>query len=329
MLVKEPLFPIKDHFAPYRHVDSVLEYGDLDAIRHPKISVIIPVYNHPEYLEETLMSVINQDYNDEYEIIVVDNNMTKPHSPNYDIITSLDNPKVLYYRHGENIRFEGNCNRGVELARAKYITFCHDDDLLFPDALSTLMQIQKETGDKAIIANFNIIDDKSNLIDKPFFNPCKHKLYVEESIFWLIERCARLQIGSLWNKEKFITSGGYSPEQTPCQDYGLHAIYGSLYGSVMCLKPTFLYRKANNASRELCVQFPLRERFIMENLRNHVRWIPRFYLNLVISVAIKRVINGNIQTWGIKEEKQELTFLEKIANRIDLFLYNRKITKNK
>jgi len=39
-----------------------------------KLSVIIPVYNNPEGLEETLGSMINQDFpNSEYEIIVVDN----------------------------------------------------------------------------------------------------------------------------------------------------------------------------------------------------------------------------------------------------------------
>lgn len=329
MLQKEPLFPIKNNFLPYRNVESVLEYGDPCRIKNPKVSIIVPIFNHPEYLEETLMSLINQDYQEEYEIIVVDNNMSQPHSPNYNIIKTIDSPKVLYYRHAENIKFEGNCNRGVELARANYISFCHDDDLFLPDALSTLMQIQEQTGDRCIIASFYVIDNNSNDIAIPYFNPDLDNLYVEESLYWLIEKSARLQIGSLWNKEKFIASGGYSPGQAPCQDYGLHAIYGSKYGCINCLRPTFKYRKANNASKELCKLFPEREKYIMNDLCEKIHWIPRFFLNIVISIAIKRVIIGNIDVWGTDQAKPEFSITEKIASWVNWYIYNKKRKRRK
>lgn len=321
---KQYLFDIEDNFAPYKTVSSILEYGDLNAIKSPKVSVVVPIYNHPEYLEETLMSVINQDYNEEYEIIVVDNNMTQPKSPNYEIIKKLNNPKVLYYRHSENIRFEGNCNRGVELARAKYVSFCHDDDLFLPTTLSCLMKIQKETGDRCIVARYHMVDAGSNMIYKsPYPNAFLSRLkytqvhHYVDSLYWLIVRCAWLQIGSLWNKEKYIACGGYSPKHAPCQDYGMHAIYAAKYGAVFCNEPTFMYRKANNASKELCLQFPERDRCIMSDLSDNIKYIPRFWLNAVISISVKNVINGNILTWGVmdKSKLQRLTIFEKIVKK--------------
>ena len=41
----------------------------------PRVSIIIPVYNVSEYLEECLLSVVNQNYKD-YEVIVVNDGST-------------------------------------------------------------------------------------------------------------------------------------------------------------------------------------------------------------------------------------------------------------
>ena len=40
--------------------------------KHPIFSVIIPLYNKENYIEDTIKSVLNQTFNN-YEIIIVDN----------------------------------------------------------------------------------------------------------------------------------------------------------------------------------------------------------------------------------------------------------------
>lgn len=43
---------------------------------NPKISVIVPAYNEENYIEKTLQDIISQDYEEDFELIVVDNNST-------------------------------------------------------------------------------------------------------------------------------------------------------------------------------------------------------------------------------------------------------------
>lgn len=333
MLEKEPLFPIKDNFTQYKLIKSVLEYGNPELINNPQISIIVPICNHPEYLKETILSILNQDYDGEFEVIVVDNNMTQPYSPNYEIIKELSDYRVLYYRHEKDIKFAGNCNRGVELARGQFISFCHDDDLFMPHTLSCLMQIQKETGNRCIIASYNVIDEKSNLIHKVEFpNKSKYgfikRRFHEESLYWLIARCAWLVIGSLWNKDCFIKCGGFSPNQAPCEDYAIQAIYASLYGSVFVNEPTFCYRMAHNASKELCKLFPERDIYIMEDMVSKIRYIPRWWLKTMISISAKNVHNSCEYTWGEGNSVncKSYTMLEKLIKATNNFMYRRKTT---
>ena len=41
-----------------------------------KVSVIVPVYNDGEYIQTSISSIINQEFNETYEIIVVDDGST-------------------------------------------------------------------------------------------------------------------------------------------------------------------------------------------------------------------------------------------------------------
>lgn len=91
------------------------------------ISIVIPIYNTEEYLEECLESVINQTYKD-YEVILINDGST-------------DNSLLIankYANKYNNIRVinQKNCgqsvarNRGIKEAKGKYIYFADSDDIL-------------------------------------------------------------------------------------------------------------------------------------------------------------------------------------------------------
>ena len=66
----------------------------------PAISVLIPVYNVEEYLEECVESVLKQSYQD-FEIILVDDFSTDKSRSICETLKARDIPKTKVYQHPE------------------------------------------------------------------------------------------------------------------------------------------------------------------------------------------------------------------------------------
>lgn len=132
-----------DNFQKIADVKTDLLYGDISREKVVFLSVIIPTFNRSNLLKEAINSVLDQktvDY--EWELLVIDNTPLDEHNstPALKIITDIGSSSVLYYHNRINIGSGYNWNRGVELARGKWIMFLHDDDVLCSDAL---LQIRK------------------------------------------------------------------------------------------------------------------------------------------------------------------------------------------
>ena len=84
------------------------------------ISVVIPVYNVEKYVEECIISVINQTYTN-IEIILVDDGSKDSSGKICDLYSKKDSRiKVI---HKENGGLSDARNAGIDEARGKYITF--------------------------------------------------------------------------------------------------------------------------------------------------------------------------------------------------------------
>lgn len=98
----------------------------------PLISVIITSYNYAHYIGESISSVLAQDVPD-LELVVVDNASTDATD---EVVARFSaDPRLRYYKNATNIGLTPNHNRGLELARGRYILFVSADDMLLPGHL--------------------------------------------------------------------------------------------------------------------------------------------------------------------------------------------------
>lgn len=135
-----------DNFQKINSVRTELLYGKIDRNKKIFLSVIIPTFNR-RLLLEAIKSVLSQLQVDfAWEILIVDNTPFNKNNltPALKIVRKLNNTKILYYHNDTNISSGYNWNRGVELARGKWVTFLHDDDLLCHDALRNIGSIIKK-----------------------------------------------------------------------------------------------------------------------------------------------------------------------------------------
>lgn len=112
---------------------KVVEHAKID---NPRVSMIVPVYNASEYLEETLRSALDQTYQD-FELICVDDGST---DDSLAILKSMasESPRIAIYAQ-PNMGQSVARNAALEVARGDYIYFFDSDDLLDPQLLELCM----------------------------------------------------------------------------------------------------------------------------------------------------------------------------------------------
>jgi len=115
-----------------------------------KVSVIIPTYNRFEYLLNTIKSVNEQTYSN-IEIIVVNDCSTEKEYYEYD--WNKHNIIIVHLEENSKKKFDFGGpgfvrNKGIEISTGKYIAFCDDDDIWFPQKIELQIKAMKETGCK-------------------------------------------------------------------------------------------------------------------------------------------------------------------------------------
>ena len=129
-----------------------------------KLSVIIPVYNVENYVEECILSVLNQSVND-MEVIVVDNGST---DNSMKIIKDINDKRVKIYSI-EQCGLGAARNYGLRVSNGKYVAFMDSDDFLI---------------------NKNAYHDMINRLEKSneVFITAKAKYYYEDWTFKSMEK---------------------------------------------------------------------------------------------------------------------------------------------
>lgn len=297
------IFTYRDSFSQFRGIPSVLCKGNPADCPDSQVAVVIPAYNRPDTLEIAISSALNQDYTGCYEIIVVDNNQDEV-SPNQAVVEALDAPNVLYYRNAENLGMYGNWNRGIELVRAPYFTYCHDDDQLLPGALSRLMALQARYGSRMILSAYNVMDENGT-ITSLYARYNKHRLFREKKdyryrMFDIFLTSGGFGVGCLFNKEHMLSLGGYDKEYYPSADYALQTAYTMRFGAVYNSVPTFNYRVAVNESSTAYTLFAERDVFFRECMKPYLH-LPEKWIDRIIEAAYHIFEVEFAISWGGKD----------------------------
>lgn len=128
----------------------------------PPVSIILPTYNRPYYLAESIGSVLEQTFTD-FELLIVDDASTDPRPRQIAADFARRDTRIRTICLPENLGLSGARNRGIEQARGKYITFQDDDDLSTTDRLAPQVAFLNENPDFASVKGaFRVFSDESS-----------------------------------------------------------------------------------------------------------------------------------------------------------------------
>lgn len=123
------------------------------------ISVIVPVYNTGEYLNDCVNSILAQDYKN-IEILLINDGSTDDCSAVLcdKFADEYENVKVV---HQKNCGLSGARNRGVEEAKGEFISFIDSDDVIESNMLSTLYYMAKQNAVNIVMCGMVIENNKA------------------------------------------------------------------------------------------------------------------------------------------------------------------------
>ena len=134
-----------------------------------KVSVVMPVYNSENYLNETLADVTGQTLK-EIEIICVDDGST---DFSRDIILQWKEKDERIQLFTQQNQYAGVArNNGLKHAQGKYVIFWDADDRFDPDALKLMLEKSEQTDADICVCGADKFDDSGNVYETDAYLKC-------------------------------------------------------------------------------------------------------------------------------------------------------------
>lgn len=128
---------------------------------NPLITIVTPSYNQGEFIQDTILSVLNQDYQN-IQYIIIDGGST---DDTMDIIMKYKD-RIDIVVHEKDKGQSDAINKGFKLAKGDWVTWLNSDDILLPHAISEFVDFLYHRPDGSIYyaSNLNWIDSDSKFI---------------------------------------------------------------------------------------------------------------------------------------------------------------------
>ena len=214
-----------------------------------KITVIVPVYNVENYLEEAINSVISQTYKN-LEILIIDDGSTDNSSQICDKYAKKDIRIKVF--HQTNKGLSGARNTGLKNATGKYIMFLDSDDKFEPQACETMYKFIERTKADYAIGNYINIDEDGSKWENPIFKKDTYKEFTLSIKDY--EKSFYIMNSAVWNKifrKSFLDSLNITfVERLPAED----AIFTTtcfIKSKKVCYIPEVIYQYRQRYSNSI------------------------------------------------------------------------------
>lgn len=150
---------IDSYYKPV-YIEPIYENSPID--KSLDLSIVVPVYNHKEILEECIMSLVNQKTKYNYEVILVDDGSTDGADKIVKSIAEKFACVIAIFQKNGGIGAARNT--GINHARGKYLMFMDCDDTVHEDIIETLMDEAYAKDCDMVMAAHNLVKEKNGQV---------------------------------------------------------------------------------------------------------------------------------------------------------------------
>jgi glycosyltransferase involved in cell wall biosynthesis len=131
----------------------------------PRFSVVIPLYNKENFIENTIQSLLNQTFSD-FEVLVVNDCST---DTSEQLVARFDDPRINIIQHSVNKGLSASRNTGIKSANANYIAFLDADDLWKPSFLEKIDVLINQYPEASLFATkYEVLHKKNRIVTHDF-----------------------------------------------------------------------------------------------------------------------------------------------------------------
>lgn len=272
------------------------------------VSVIVPVYNVKEYLDECIKSVIHQSFKN-IEIIIVNDGSSDGSKDVCDKYTNDSRVKVI---HKENGGLSSARNVGIQMAGGKYLLFIDSDDYIHPEMIETLVNgIIKDKSDIAVCEY--TIDEKMLGFTKRPDN--SKNISSEEAIRLMLRQkvFTHVAVCKLFSRELF--SDIRFPVGKLYEDYAvMYKVFGKTSRVTLIERKLYYYRQ-----REGSIQKKVTKKNFSDELEYALEckeYIDREYPTLKVE-AIGRLVSSCFHIlFGAYDKKRDIVEYDQVIHII-------------
>ena len=211
-------------------------------INNPKITIVTPVYNCVEYIEETIKSVLSQNY-ENIEYIIIDGDS----SDGTCKIIKKYSKKINFFISEKDQGMYDALDKGFKIAKGKYLAWLNADDLYFPNCISKTIELMEKNNYRWVNGiSATLIKNKIKLrplyhypnaiIKNRLMTPCLWGYVPQES--------------TIFTKDLYIESGGINKQLKYAGDFDLWSKFSKNSKIISINIPIGIFRKRNNQMSE-------------------------------------------------------------------------------
>lgn len=215
--------------------------------KFPLVTIITPTFNRADLLGETMESVLSQDYPNVEYIVIDDGSDDNTDNVVKEFKKKKYPGKKLVYIKQKNIGETKAVNRGLSLAKGKYIAIVNSDDPLVPGSISEIVEcLEQNPKVLAVYPDWEMIDENSKAIKT--VHP-KDYNYLQ----MLKEHYCIPGPGTFFQKEAIKLTGGRSTDFKYLADFAFWLKLG-MYGQIMHLPKTLATFRVHSGSQGIYAQ---------------------------------------------------------------------------
>jgi len=239
----------------------------------PKVSIILTVYNHEEFIKEAIESVLQQSFLD-FELIII--NDGSEDNTRDQIEKYAPNEKIII-KNIDHIGRQKALNLGFKLARGEYITIIDSDDIYLQEKIKRQVDYLEIHHNTVLVGTYakeyDLINDKEYLNMPPLADNKIRSLLLYEAV---------LPFPTIMTRREILERVGYCNETIPLkEDFELIAKIASV-GKVAVIPDFLVIIRRHHKNSFIKLDPEVHRKSMLK-----VRWLNLWRLKPPLNVFIK------------------------------------------